>query len=248
MKKLILIIALSLFAIGNLKAQNNKSINKDTYVRSIEVNGSAEIEVPPDEIIFVIRIEEYWKEEFQKHTKYEDYKTKIPLEPIETELMQKLIDIGVKKDEIKVTSVGNYSRNLGKDFLKGKTFELHLKDFALIDKILNEINFHGIDYMRIDELKNKDIIKYRQQVKIDALKAAQFKAKYLLEAINKKLGDPLNIVETEQSNDYIPFYRNTSMLSNTFSKSSSNSDNSEMPNYKSIKLRYEVKAIFEIID
>ena len=48
--------------------------------------------------------------------------------------MQKLIDIGVKKDEIKVTSVGNYSRNLGKDFLKGKTFELHLKDFALIDK------------------------------------------------------------------------------------------------------------------
>ena len=39
----------------------------------------------------------------------------------------------------------------------------------------------GISYMRIGELKNKDMQVYRQQGKIEALKAAQKKAGYLVE-------------------------------------------------------------------
>ena len=43
--------------------------------------------------------------------------------------------------------------------------------------------------MRIGELKNKDMQVYRQQSKIEALKAAKKKAEYLVEALGKRLGD-----------------------------------------------------------
>ena len=41
--------------------------------------------------------------------------------------------------------------------------------------------------MRIGELKNKDMQVYRQQSKIEALKAAKKKAEYLVEALGKRL-------------------------------------------------------------
>lgn len=54
--------------------------------RYIEVTGSSEIEVVPDEIHLLIQIKEYWKEEFVPKSKPEDYKTKVPLEWIEKDL------------------------------------------------------------------------------------------------------------------------------------------------------------------
>lgn len=44
--------------------------------RYIEVTGSSEIEVVPDEIHLLIQIKEYWKEEFVPKSKPEDYKPK----------------------------------------------------------------------------------------------------------------------------------------------------------------------------
>ena len=44
--------------------------------RYIEVTGSSEIEVVPDEIHLLIQIKEYWKEEFVPKSKPEDYKRK----------------------------------------------------------------------------------------------------------------------------------------------------------------------------
>lgn len=43
--------------------------------------------------------------------------------------------------------------------------------------------------MRIGELENKDILTYHQKGKIEALKAAERKATYLVEALGKKLGN-----------------------------------------------------------
>ena len=42
--------------------------------------------------------------------------------------------------------------------------------------------------MRIGELENKDMPAYHQKGKIEALKAAQQKAAYLVEVLGKKLG------------------------------------------------------------
>ena len=50
---------------------------QDGTIRYIEVKGEAEIEIEPDEIKYVIGIEEYWEEEFEKKKEFKDYKTKI---------------------------------------------------------------------------------------------------------------------------------------------------------------------------
>lgn len=52
--------------------------------RYVEVTGSSEIEVVPDEIHFLVQIKEYWQEEYTgKSKKEEDFHTKVPLAMIE---------------------------------------------------------------------------------------------------------------------------------------------------------------------
>ena len=87
--------------------------------RYIEVTGSSEIEVVPDEIHLLIQIKEYWKEEFVPNSKPEDYKTKVPLEWIEKDLRRVLSRAGISDEAIRVQEIGDYWRQKGKEFLIG---------------------------------------------------------------------------------------------------------------------------------
>lgn len=220
---------------ATIQSQNQESI------KFIEVIGSSEMEIEPDEIRFIIRIKEYWEEEFEKKAKPENFRTKVTIKEIENELLNTLMKIGVKKENIVVQSVGDYWRERGKDFLVSKQLELKLYDFKIIDKIINRVNMRGIDYMNIGELKNKNITSYRRQGKMDALKAAKEKAKYLLAGIGKEVGDVISVIEPEESRAYYgqAQYMSTSNVSNF-----PTSDGIE--NVRKIKLRYEMKAKFEI--
>ena len=88
--------------------------------------------------------------------------------------------------------------------------------------------------MRIGELENKDILAYHQKGKIEALKAAQQKATYLVEALGKKLGDVIRIVEEGNSNIF-PFAQ-----SNVLS-----SDAASFDNFRTIKKNYSMLVRFE---
>ena len=70
--------------------------------------------------------------------------------------------------------------------------------------------------MRIGELENKDMLAYHQKGKIEALKAAQKKATYLVEALGKKLGDVIRIVEEGCSNAF-PFAQSNVLSSDAAS-------------------------------
>ena len=95
MRKIILGLSITVFVIGISRAQEVKS-----NLRFIEVTGSAETSVEPDEIRFQIGIQEYWKEEYERGKKYKDYITKIPLIEIEKNLMRSLVSVGIAKDQI----------------------------------------------------------------------------------------------------------------------------------------------------
>lgn len=82
MKNIIFGVLLTIITTGIVKAQEVKN-----NLRFIEVTGSAEMKIEPDEIRFQIGIEEYWKEEFEKGKEYKDFVTKISLADIERELM-----------------------------------------------------------------------------------------------------------------------------------------------------------------
>ena len=139
--------------------------------RYIEVTGSSEIEVVPDEIHLLIQIKEYWKEEFVPKSKPEDYKTKVPLEWIEKDLRRVLSRAGISDEAIRVQEIGDYWRQKGKEFLIGKQLDIRFTDFEKINAVIKKID----------------------------TKAAREKASYLVEAMGQKLGEVIRIVEPASS-------------------------------------------------
>ncbi len=212
-------------------------------LRFIEVTGSAEMEVEPDEIRFQIGITEYWKEEFEKGKEYKDYVTKIPLEEIEKNLMSELASIGITKEQMILKDAGTSWTREGKDFRKGKAVEIIITDFNLINEINRKVKTKGLSFMRISELKNKNITEFRKQVKIEAMKAAKEKATYLLQSVGENIGKVISIIELDENNNY--YWKPQNELSNRVMPGSGSYE-VENEELKQIKLKYEVKVRFEI--
>jgi len=217
------------------------SAQEDNNSRYIEVTGSSETEIIPDEIHFMITIKEYWQEEFEKKSKPEDYQTKVPVNEIEHNLMSALKQAGIAPSDIQTKEVGDYWRERGKDFLISKTFDIKLQNPDQINRIIQTVNTKGIQSMNIGELKNKDLQEYRKQGKIEALKAARQKADYLVAAMGQKLGNVLRIVEPEERS--FSYFQPQSAMSNVAILSY----DSNPENFRTIKLRYQMTARFEIL-
>lgn len=209
---------------------------QESNERYIEVTGTSEIEIVPDKIHYIIEIREYFKEEFDRYSKPEDYRTKIPLATIEDNLRQTLSLIGIPQDAIRTQEIGDYWRQQGKDFLVSKKFDITLTDFNQIDKIVKHVDTKGVNTMRIGDLENKDMLAYHQKGKIEALKAAREKAEYLVESLGKKLGSVLRIVE--DNGRAFPFAQSNVMSSDAVSFDS----------FRTIKKNYSMLVRFEIKD
>ena len=232
MRTKLLLGVLAWFAACTLQAQ-------EVNDRYIEVTGSSEIEIVPDKIHYLIEIREYFEEEFDGKSKSEEYRTKVPLGQIEQQLWKVLIDVGIPKEAVRTQEVGDYWRRQGQDFLVSKKYDITLTDFKQIDEIVKRIDTRGVNTMRIGELENKDMLVYHQKGKIEALKAAQRKAAYLVEALGKKLGEVIRIVEDGNAG-----------MSSFFSAQSNvrASDAVSFDGFRTIKKYYSMQVRFEITD
>lgn len=189
--KYLTIFVLTVLALS-LSAQTNEE------VRFIEVKGSSEMEVEPDEIVFTIGIEEYWEEEFEKNKEFEDYKTKVPLAEIENKLIKDLRKAGIPKKDIRVKNIGNYWRHRGKEFLYSKQLEVTITDFEKMNAFTQLADAKGIKFMNISELNHSQIDKFKKQVKTEALKNAKEKAEWMLQSLDEELGEVLSVVEMNE--------------------------------------------------
>ena len=222
-------LTISLLTTISLQAQTNECY--------IEVTGTSEIEIVPDKIHYLIEIREYFEEEFDGKSKPEEYHTKVPLSEIEQGLREALDKAGIPQNAIRTQEIGDYWRQQGQDFLVSKKFDITLTDFNQINEIVKRIDTKGIHTMRIGELENKDMLAYHQKGKIEALKAAQRKATYLVEALGKKLGNVIRIVEEGSSNAF-PFAQSNVLAS----------DAASFDNFRTIKKNYSMLVRFEIAD
>lgn len=229
MKTRLSVFIISLLVTLSLQAQTNE--------RYIEVTGTSEMEIVPDKIHYLIEIREYFKEEFDGKSKPEEYRTKVPLSEIEQGLRGVLAEAGIPKNAIRTQEIGDYWRQQGQDFLVSKKFDITLTDFNQINEIVKRIDTKGIHTMRIGELENNDMLAYHQKGKIEALKAARRKATYLVEALGKRLGEVIRIVEKDSS------YASPFAQSNVMS-----SDAASFDNFRTIKKNYSMLVRFEIID
>jgi len=235
MKKITLILAF-IFALTSAKAiEITEPLN-----RIITVTGSAEMIVPPDEIELEITLTEYGSGS--------------TISKIENALMKILLGNDVPKE--KVMFNGSFTsfywyywwhhRN---DSRKSKKIIVTLDAKTDFMKLVKDLDKEYISHIRITKTSNKDIQKLRRDVKIEAIKAAKAKAKYLLKAIDEEVGRLITVDELAEVNHNQNFFWNHTNTSNVVSNSVmsySKSRGSYVENVPEIKLRYEIKTQFEI--
>jgi|688.fasta_scaffold190214_2 uncharacterized protein YggE len=202
----------------------------------IEVTGSAEKTIKPDEIELEIVISEYVKDG-----------STVKLENIEKEFYLALKKNSINTDSLKLNGLESnywwYWWNNRNKNLKSKTFKLSIRSDINFLKLTEELNKKWVESISIIEKKNKNIQNYRREVKIEAIKAAKEKATYLLESIGEQIG---NVISVEEIPDEATiFYPSRNLTSNSILNTSS-SETDEISNVSSIKLRYEIKVKFEI--
>jgi len=242
MKKTFLLSSLLLGAISTFSfAQTN--LVMPTPQRKIQVTGSAEMEVIPDELYFNISIREYYNDE-------KNQKDKVVITMLEKQLTKAITDAGLSREALSVSGVGGYQNYIDKKkkpatFLESKQYELKVDRADKLDGILSKIDARGIQYANIARVDHSKKEEFKKQVKINALKAAKEKATYLLESVDQKIGQALEINELEDNASYPqPMYK-ANMRTFATAESADAVQDSDVQ-FQKIKLTYKMQAAFEI--
>ena len=227
MKKLLIVAALSLCSYGAF-AQNVD------LRRKIEVTGIAEKEVTPDIINVTISLQEYL-----------DGKKKTTINQLENQLESAVKSAGIVKEDFTISNVSAWNNTFQKkknpDFLASKQYSIRFHDLNKFNEILSKVDPKGIQSTYVESYDYSKMPQFKQELKIQALLSAKEKATYLLNSINEKVGRPINITETDNSNfpSPRPMYMAKAVNLNAAP------DDSDI-DIKPIKLSFQVQAIFEI--
>ena len=270
MKNMISLKKIACFALIWVCIQSGLAQTTDTR-KIIEVTGSAEMSIQPDEVEIAITLYDK-RSEFEKR---EDEFIKIC----------KKYNIDESQLSFKTANSGwggwdnwwywwyyRSSSDLTQTYRIKVTNKNNLLDFV------KELNKTWVRNITIGTTTNKDLQTYRKEVKKEAIKMAKEKASYLLEAIDEKIGSVISVEEVISDNNTTknnpngrywngygwywdnPYYNNggnnsisnSSMSSNSVMNSNNvnsgggNNENNGLDGLSKIKLRYEVKAVFEI--
>jgi uncharacterized protein YggE len=227
MKKLFTLAALCLCTYG-VFAQNAD------LRRRIEVTGIAEKEVTPDIINVSISLQEYL-----------DGRKKITIDQLENQLEGAVKDAGIPKEDFTISNVSAWNNTWQKkknpDFLASKQYSIKFHDLNKFNQILSKIDPKGIQSTNIDSYDYSKIADLKRDLKVKALLDAKEKASYLLNAINEKVGRPISITDVDNSSFPTPRPMYKMMSVNAAAPAESDID------VKTIKLNFQVQAIFEIM-
>lgn len=242
MKKEMLLTSL-LVAVLSFSAFSQAKVAEVVPPRKIEVTGTAEIEVVPDELYFSISLREYFEDE-------KNQKDKVNISTLEKQLLKGIADAGLSASDLSLKGAGGYHNYVDKkkkptSFLEAKQYELKVSTPEKLDVILSKIDSRGLQYANISRVDHSKREEYKKQVKINALKSAKDKADYLLAAIDEKLGKALEIHELDENVYYPqPMFAKANMRA--MSVESADAVTESDVQYQKIKISYKMQAAFEI--
>ncbi|MGZ3763597.1 MAG: SIMPL domain-containing protein [Mucilaginibacter sp.] len=229
MKRLFILAALSVFTISAF-AQNVD------LRRRIEVTGTAEKEITPDIINVSISLQEYL-----------DGKKKTTIDQLENQLESAVKEAGIPKEDFTISNVSAwnnvYQKKKNPDFLASKQYGIKFHDLNKYNQILSKVDPKGVQSTNIDSYDYSKIADLKRDMKIQALLSAKEKAAYLLNSINEKVGRPISITETDNSSFPGPRPMYKSMAVGLTSNGAAESD----IDVKTIKLSFQIQAVFEIM-
>lgn len=204
--------------------------------RTIEVTGSAEMAVQPDQIKISVTLRSASDKSKEK------------------DFLKILKDNKVGEDKVTFESSHNnhwwwyYSRYHDTSVQR---YTVTLDSTINAANLMRDLQLPWVEQIRVIDKSNSKLQEYRKKVKIEAIKAAKEKATYLLAALGEELGSVVTVVEIgNNSSVSTPYYYwnrnlNTSSVSNSV-VSSNQSGQSTVDGVSMQKLRYEVKVIFNI--
>jgi uncharacterized protein len=247
MKKIALLFLLSTVLLNTTTAQTTTQPGCYPFPKTISVNGSAEMDVIPDEIYVQVDLREYKKKGEEK----------VDLEKIKTDFINSCKAVGIPDSNISVASYDGYNlasiwrrRRKDPDLFSSITYQLKFNSTKPIDALVEKLDDQATSNFSIVRTSHSKIVEYRRQLKIMAVKAAKDKASYLAESVNEKLGEAITITEPEEyvSSDVASGYfkTNAKMYSNAMSKADGYGINDGTIDYRKIKLRFEVKALYAL--
>ena len=200
-------------------------------VKKIEVNGEAEMEITPNEIQFRIVLKEYL-----------DGRKKVEMNKLESQLVKALKAEDLADDDLTVEGISGYNWNWKKqqseEFLATKSFKLKVSDLRKMNDLLERLDQRGINSVSIASYTHSNLEQYQKELKLKALQNAKEKAAFLLSGIDETLGGVLEVSEINQPQ--VPIYRAQTM------ELASDSNYQSDLEFSSIKLKAEIRAVFEI--
>lgn len=213
-----------------------QEINTGKETPYIEVVGNGEMEIIPDQIYISFTLKERM-----------DGKTKILIEDQEKEMKKKLIKLNIDLKELQLADASSdYIKIKRKknDVIASNDYILKISStgtLAQVFEVLDELDAFNAEIQRVD---HSDIKKFRQEVKMMAVKDAKEKAGYLLSAIGETVGKPLFIQERESFDEFQPM-RKAVMMNMAMDAAPAEEALPEL-SFQKIKLKYAVFARFAI--
>lgn len=217
----------------------------------IEVTGTSETEIVPDEIYITIVL----KERFEG-------KEKITIDKQESDLKSALSEISIALSNLTLNDANADYRKIKvgkKDLIASKSYLLKLTDVASLDKVYKKLDLQNVEDAYVSKLNHTKLQEFAKENRIKAIKAAKDKVDYLLAAVGQQAGKPILIDEVENSiqnnpyhnyNNYYGPYRNA-RLSNVAQSYSSNDITGEESNeisFTKIKIKSSYFVKYEILN
>ncbi|OQP65275.1 hypothetical protein A3860_16535 [Niastella vici] len=239
MKQIITLVIALLLTTGLLAQAPNP------FPKTISVNGSADMEIIPDEIYVVVTLKEYEK----KGT------GKIELEKIKTDFLATCKNAGLPDSAITIASYEGanprswLSKRKSKDELYGSiAYQIKFSNSRKIDELVNKLDDDATQSFDVVRVSHSKIQEYRKQVKIMAIKAAKEKATYLTEAVGETLGVAVTISENGPDNIQSLGINNTRGFFENVSYKPSISYKSEDAgiDFKKIKITMDINVVFAL--
>lgn len=248
MKKILFFLVISSFMFASCN-RYSKDEHPEAY---IDVMGSAEMEVDPDEIHLSVVVGNV-----SEKSQSGSVRELLSLDAADKKLMETLAKVGINKEQVILNDAvtanywylryGRYVDNVRLE----KRYNIILDGVTQLNNLLSELPGpkDGIVSVNITELKNKNIQEHRKETKKMAMKAAKDKASYLLESVGAKAGKPIYVKEVLDNGYDV---QALGALSNVVMQEAERKSESMLMSggdtqMRKIKLRYEIEAKFEIL-
>lgn len=156
----------------------------------IEVTGSAEMEVEPNEIFLFIKLKEF-----------EENRSKVALEKLDKQFLDAVKAANIDRKNLTLADAGSSLdkiRRRDKDAFREKSYEIKLTSAAELEKFLEKIEPVKVYQLDLTRLHHTDMEKFKIDLKVKALQAAQSKASTLLKSIGAEIGKPIMVRDWDQ--------------------------------------------------